>query len=233
MVQGENGTNVGWSGRFWARKDLKDVLEVCAGVIFGQLFEDGVVDGLYGAGYEEAVGVAEGGDLVFVFAEMLNFDCGVVGDLREFPVERFDQRDGVADAVEEIWIAEGDVFGAGFHLAADVFEDHVVRDYAERAVVDGDDRAMAAEMFAAARGFGVTGDARGAVGESQRGITIERGQSLAIGDLEILALEGDQRLALRWMLLRLSPFFARLVAKAARPASNSPPRIVCTPRLRR
>ena len=88
----------------------------------------------------------------------------------------------MADAIEKIRIAESDVFGAGIHLAANIFEDYFARDDAERAVVDRNDRAMAAKMFAAARGFRVAGDRALPSGKSQRGITIERRQSLAIGD---------------------------------------------------
>ena len=79
-------------------------------------------------------------------------------------MELLDDALGVGGAVEEIGIAEGDVPGAGFDLAADVLHHDVALDDAEGPLVNGDDGAMAAEMFAAAAGFGVAGDARFAAG---------------------------------------------------------------------
>ena len=54
---------------------------------------------------------------------MLDFDRRVERDLGKFAVQRFNQWDGVADAVEKIGIAESDVLRAGRDLAADIFED--------------------------------------------------------------------------------------------------------------
>ena len=90
---------------------------------------------------------------------MFNFDGGVVGELRMLGVKGFDDARGVGDAVKKIGITEGDVFGAGLHLLANVRQDDFLRDDAKLAVVNRDDGAMAAEVFAAARGFGVTGGA--------------------------------------------------------------------------
>ena len=56
----------------------------------------------------------------------------------------------MADAVEEVGIAERDVLGAGGHLRADVFEHNVCGHDAELPAVDGDDGTVAAQMFAAA-----------------------------------------------------------------------------------
>ena len=50
------------------------------------------------------------GDMFLVLAQMLDFYCGVIGELRKLAMERFDQRNGVADAIEKIRIAESDVF---------------------------------------------------------------------------------------------------------------------------
>src|SRR5216684_428151 len=60
---------------------------------------------------------------------------------------------GVADAVKEVWIAEGDVLRPGGHLAANVFEHHVLADNSEDSFVNRHDGAMAAEMLAAAARF--------------------------------------------------------------------------------
>ena len=87
---------------------------------------------------------------------MLDLDGDVVGEAREFAVQRLDDRQSVGRAIEEIGIAKGDVLGAGVDLAADVFEHDVALHDAENAVVNRHDRTMAAEMLAAAAGFRYT-----------------------------------------------------------------------------
>ena len=90
-----------------------------------------------------------------MFQQMLDFYGRVVGDLRKFGVQRFDDAHGVRGAVEEIGIAEGDVARAVRDLLADIVENDVALHDAELALIDGHDRTVAAQMFAAAAGFGV------------------------------------------------------------------------------
>ena len=78
----------------------------------------------------------------------------------------FDDAPGVRDAVEKIGVAESDVLRAGFDLLANVGKNNLLWHDAELTGVNRNDRAMAAEVFAAARGFGVTGDAVFVVGKN-------------------------------------------------------------------
>ena len=91
--------------------------------------------------------------MFFMFSQVLDFYGDVVGHVREFAMKFFDQRNGVADAIEKIWIAERNVLRAGGHLAANVFQYNFARHDAENSVVHRHDRAMAAQMLAAAAGF--------------------------------------------------------------------------------
>ena len=59
--------------------------------------------------------------------------------------------------------AEGDVFGPRFDLKADVFEHHVPLDDTEQATINRHNRAMAAEMLAAAACFRVACDKEAAL----------------------------------------------------------------------
>ena len=90
-------------------------------------------------------------------------------------MKRFDNASGVGDAIEEIGIAEGDVLRACCDLLTNVGENYVERDYAELALINGHDGAMAAEMFAAAGGFGVTGYAVRAVRQNDVRVFVECG----------------------------------------------------------
>src|SRR2546427_11964842 len=64
----------------------------------------------------------------------------------------------MARAVQEVWVAEGDVRRPRLDLLADVREHDVPRHDEEAPAVDGRDRAVSAEMLAAA---GRLGGARG------------------------------------------------------------------------
>src|SRR5665213_3489245 len=99
-----------------------------------------------------------------VVQQVLDLDGYVVAEIWEFFVQRFDYRQRVRGAVEEIGIAEADVLRAGGDLLADVFEHYFALHDAERAVVHRDNWAVAAEMFAAAAGFCVTRYQRRAIG---------------------------------------------------------------------
>src|SRR5260221_3701923 len=125
---------------------------------------------------------------------MFDFDGGIVGEPRILGVKSFNDARGVGDAVKKIGIAEGDVFGAGLHLLANIGKDDFMPDDAELAVVNRDDGAMAAKMFAAARGFGVTGGAMLAGGENDVGVFFQGRKVCAIGNFkgETRKFSGDR-----------------------------------------
>lgn len=118
---------------------------------------------------------------------MFDFDGHVVGQMRMVSVKSFEDASGVGDAIEEIRIAEGDVLRACCDLLTNVGENYVERDYAELALINGNDGAMAAEMFAAAGGFGVTGYALRAVRENDVCVFVEIGKFEAIRNFECQA----------------------------------------------
>lgn len=150
-------------------EEFRDAQEIGAGMAFFEEGEDTIVERFDGGGDEQAAGVLENGDEVLVEQEVFDFDGGVVGEAGEFAGEAFDDAAGVGGAVEEVGVAEGDVGGSGGGLVVDVGEDGVFTDDAEGSVVDGDDRAVAAEVLAAAGGFGVAGEA-GPFGGDEAGV---------------------------------------------------------------
>jgi len=84
-------------------------------------------------------------------------------------VERLDDRQRVADAVEEVRIAEGDVLRPGAHLAADVLEHDRARDDPEAAPVHRRNRAVAAQVPASAARLGGAHDPM-LVADAQAGV---------------------------------------------------------------
>ena len=90
----------------------------------------------------------------------------------------------MAEAIEEIGIAEGNVLRASGDLLANVLHDDVAADDAKNAFVNGDDGAMAAEMLAAAAGFGGTDEARCGAGDVEMGVLGDRREVGAIRSFE-------------------------------------------------
>ena len=86
--------------------------------------------------------------------QVLDLDRDVVGEVGMLAVERLDDWQRVADAVEEVRVAEGDVPRPGANLAADVLEHDLARDDAEAAAVHRRDRAVAAQVPAPAARLG-------------------------------------------------------------------------------
>ena len=228
-VEGDKGGRERQADRAHERHTLQ---EIGAGVAFVEFGEDCVVERFDGAGDEGAVGPLQDGEQVAVLEEMLHLDGDVVAEPGPLRVQRFDDGDGVAGAVEEIGVAESDVGGAGGHLAADVLEHDIRLHDAEEAAVDGDHGAVAAEVLAAAGGFGVA-DAAGAVLDDELRVGAERGQALAVGHQELLAAGGNdgELRGGRGGGAGGSP--ERRRARSQSPASNSPPRMVPTPAPRR
>src|SRR5437762_876541 len=104
--------------------------------------------------------------------------------MRMLCVKHFDNSRCVSDAIEKIGIAECNVLGAGFDLLANVGEDYFARDDTKLPSVNRNDRAVAAEMFAAARRFRVTGNAMRAAGQYHVSVFAKSGKSGAIWDFE-------------------------------------------------
>src|ERR1700730_787927 len=77
----------------------------------------------------------------------------VIGEVRELPMELFPQTDSVADAVKEIRIAESDVLGTTGYLLANVLDDHSTWNDAKPSAIDGDDRAVTAQVFTTTAGL--------------------------------------------------------------------------------
>ncbi len=111
-----------------------------------------------------------------VIAQVLDLDGDVVAEAGEPRRQRLDEPPGVRRAVEEIGIAERDVLGPALDLRGDVGQRDVDRDDAELPAIDRHDRAMAAQVLAAARRLGVADHAPGAVGHLERRVAIQRGQ---------------------------------------------------------
>src|SRR5882724_6242269 len=109
-------------------KSLDHLQEILACVAFVEEFQNGIVDRLNRARDEEAACIAKRGEMLLVFAQVLDFDRYVVGELREFSVEFLNEFHGMADAVEEVRITERDMLRAGSRLAANVFENNIAAD---------------------------------------------------------------------------------------------------------
>src|ERR1019366_5482966 len=103
---------------------------------------------------ERAPGALEDRQQVAVLEQVRDLDGDVVAQPWPLRVERFDNRDGVARAVEKVGVAEGDVGGAGGDLPANVLQHNLALHDAEPAAVNRDHGAVAAMVLAAAGSFG-------------------------------------------------------------------------------
>src|SRR5438105_14271307 len=88
---------------------------------------------------------------------MLDLDGDVVGQPRKFGMQSVHHSHRMPRAVEEIGIAKRNMLRPGSDLLADVGKHDFPLHDPERAVVNGDDRAMPAKMLASAACFGVAG----------------------------------------------------------------------------
>ena len=95
--------------------------------------------------------------------EVLNLGGEVERERRELGARRPQDREGVARAVQEVRIAEGQMRGAGGDLVADVGQHDLARHDEEAAAVHRRDRTMPAEVQAAAARLGLAGEAGRAV----------------------------------------------------------------------
>ena len=90
--------------------------------------------------------------------QVLNLDRDVVREAGKLVRQRLDHPERMPNAVEKVRVAKRDVLGAGRHLRADIRQDDVDRDDPKASVVNGDDRAVPAEVLAAAARFRVADD---------------------------------------------------------------------------
>ena len=96
----------------------------------------------------------------------------------------------VGHPVPEVRVPEGDMLGAGLDLLGDVGEHDVPLHDPEPAVVDRDDRAVAAAVPAAAAGLGVAGESGAAVGHLELRVAFEARKTAAVGHPEPLPGQG-------------------------------------------
>src|SRR6516162_1760880 len=125
---------------------------------------------------------------------MLDLDGHVVCELRKFTVQRVNERNGVADAIEEVGIAERDVLRASGNLLANVRKDDVAVDNAKNTFVDGNDWAVAAEMLATAARFGVAHSAVFARRQDEMCVRTKRRKVGTVRNLEAQASQRDLRI---------------------------------------
>ena len=177
-------------------REPRDAHEVGARVPLIEQPKNVVVDRLDGGGHEQAAGRGQGGQVTGVLEQMLDLDGRVVGDVGKRAMKRRDEPEGVADAVEEIRIAKGDVPRARGHLAADIFHHHVALDDAEAPAVDRHDGAVPAHMLAAAARLCIARRAALAVSQLEVGVAAERWKAGPVRHAELQLGERYDRLAL-------------------------------------
>jgi hypothetical protein len=163
--------------------------KIGAGVPFGKAIENGVVDRFNGSGDKKASGIAQGGEMFGMMEQMLDFYRDIVAHVGKFAMQLADNGERVRAAVEKVGIAKGDVLGSRANLPADVFEHNLSWDDAKNTVVDGHNRAVTAEMLAAAAGLGVTRDEMAAAGQHHVRVFVQRRKASAVGHDEMKTIE--------------------------------------------
>lgn len=129
--------------------------------------------------------------MLLMFPQVLDLDSRVVTDRGKFPVKLLHQFHRVANSVEKIRIAESNVLRPGGNLLANIFKHDLAVYHAENAVVDRNDRAVAAKMLASSARFRVAGNAVFAGGKNHVGIRREKWKSVSVGPDEFLPRPGD------------------------------------------
>src|SRR5215472_2767097 len=95
--------------------------------------------------------------MLLVFQQMLNLGRHVVTDAGKLPMKFPEQLHRVTNPIEKIRIAEGDMLSPLRYLLANIFEHSFAIYDSEDSVIDGDDRAVPAQVFAAPARFRVAG----------------------------------------------------------------------------
>src|ERR1035438_7777259 len=98
----------------------------------------------------------------------------------------------MADAVEKIRIAEGNVLSARVNLAANILEHHGARHDAKDSLVNRHDRAVTAKMLTASAGLCRADQSIAIAGNQQVRILFDRRQVAAIGHFERQPVDGDE-----------------------------------------
>ena len=173
-----------------------DADEVAPCMPFVEQLEDAVVDRLHRRGDEQAAGGGQPRQVAGLVQQVLDLYGHVVGEGGEFRGEPLNQAQGMAHAVEEIRIPEGDVPRTRGDLPADVLHHHIRLDDAEASAIDRHHRAVPAQMLAPAAGLGVADRPALVLPQLQIGIAGERGQVSPVGNAEALLGQRDHRLAL-------------------------------------
>ena len=83
-----------------------------------QVVQDVILHRFHCRDDEQAARARERRQVRAVLQQVLDLDRGVEGQRRELGVQRLDQAQRVAQAIEEVGVAEGDVLGSGSYLPA-------------------------------------------------------------------------------------------------------------------
>src|SRR5207302_3989031 len=157
--------------------------------------QHGIIDGFDGAGHKQTAGIAQFTQRIGVLEQVFDLDRDVIAELGKFAMHRLNDSHGVRGPVEEVWIAKGNMLSACLNLLTDILEHDVSLHNAEDSVVDRDNRAMPAEVFASAAGLRIAGDSEAAFGHEQMRVLPKRRKMVAIRENELHAVEGNCRIA--------------------------------------
>jgi hypothetical protein len=103
------------------------------------------------------------------------------------PVQLIHNPHRVDRAVEEVWIAEGNVFGSCRDLLVDVLQHDLGLNDPEPTLIDRNNRAVPTEVPAAPARLGVTRDPAAAVGQAESRVSRKRLQARTIGHHKLQA----------------------------------------------
>ena len=195
-------------------KSLDDVQEILARVTLIEKFQNRIINGFHRADNKEASRIAKRGEMLLVFAQVLDLDSHVVGEFGKFTMEFLDEFHSMTDAVEKVRIPKRDVLRAGTGLAANVFHDNFAAHNSKDALVHRHDWTMPAKMFASAAGFRRTYDAVSITGHYQVGILFDGWQTSAIRYFKLQAVHRNQRFCLWSYSVRLRGQAFRKMDKA-------------------
>ncbi len=196
MVQGVNGIKVGASVRPADRNSRATAMKSARVWPLSSFASTASSTDFHRAGNEQAARLAKARQQFAMLQQVLDLDGRVVGERGTLAMQGVRDAHSVRGPVEEIGIAEGDVLGARGHLLANVGEHHFRLHHAETALIYRHHGAMAAQMLAAAAGFGVAGALGFEPPTCRRGVFFERRKLGSQRHLELEPVERDQRLGL-------------------------------------
>src|SRR6266496_642416 len=91
-----------------------------------------------------------------MFEHVLDLDCCIESDVREFCMESTSDTQSMCGTIEEVWIAKSDMAHALCYLCTNICHYDLGRYGEETSPVDWCNRTMEAGMLAATRRFGVS-----------------------------------------------------------------------------